>query len=69
MDDPKFPQPVSVSELRSDLRRILETAHYFHQRYVIMRNGDMMAVLLAVEDFRALVGAPGKPGEVERHAD
>lgn len=66
MDDPKFPQPVSVSELRSDMRRILETAHYFHQRYVIMRNGDMMAVLLAVEDFRELVGAPGKPAEGER---
>ncbi len=66
MDDPKFPQPVTVSELRGDLRRILETAHYFHQRYVIMRNGDLMAVLLAVEDFRELVGAPGKPAEIER---
>lgn len=66
MEDTSFPQPVTVSELRSDLRRILETAHYFHQRYVIMRNGDMMAVLLAVEDFRELVGAKGKPAEMDR---
>lgn len=63
MEDTTFPQPVTVSELRGDLRRILETAHYFHQRYVIMRNGDMMAVLLAVEDFRELVGAKAKPAE------
>ena len=66
MEDTTFPQPVTVSELRGDLRRILETAHYFHQRYVIMRNGDMMAVVLAVEDFRELIGAPGKPLEMDR---
>jgi len=66
MDDPKFPEPVTVSELRADLRRILETVHYFHQRYAIMRNGDMMAILLAVEDFRELVGALGKPAEIDR---
>jgi len=66
MDDTKFPEPVTVSELRADLRRILETVHYFQRRYVIMRNGDMMGILLAVEDFRALVGAPGAPVEIDR---
>jgi hypothetical protein len=30
MDDTKYPEPVTVGELRSDLRRILETVHYFH---------------------------------------
>lgn len=66
MDDTKFPEPVTMSDLRSDLRRILETVHYFHQRYAIMRNGDMMAILLAVEDFRQLVGAPGTAVEGDR---
>jgi len=66
MDETKFPEPVTVSELRADLRRILETVHYFRQRYVIMRNGDAMAILLALEDFRELVGAPGAPVEIDR---
>ena len=66
MDETKFPEPVTVSELRADLRRILETVHYFHQRYAIMRNGDMMGILLAVEDFRQLVGAPGAAEEIDR---
>jgi PHD/YefM family antitoxin component YafN of YafNO toxin-antitoxin module len=57
---------VTVSELRADLRRILETVHYFRQRYLIMRNGDAMAILLALEDFRELVGAPGAPVEIDR---
>lgn len=66
MDDTRFPEPVTVSELRDDLRRILETIHYFRRRYVVMRNGDMMAVLLAVEDFRELIAAPGKPVNIDR---
>jgi hypothetical protein len=32
-----------VSELRADLQRIPETAHYFGRRYVILRNGDAVA--------------------------
>jgi hypothetical protein len=40
--------------------------HYLRQRYVIMRNGDAMAVLLALEDFRQLVGTPGAPTETDR---
>jgi PHD/YefM family antitoxin component YafN of YafNO toxin-antitoxin module len=66
MDETKFPEPVTVSELRADLRRILETVHYIGRRYVIMRNGDAMAILLALEDFRELVGAPGAPVEIDR---
>lgn len=66
MDDTRFPEPVTMSDLRSDLRRILETVHYFQKRYVVMRNGDMMAILLAVEDFRQLVGALGEPVNIDR---
>ena len=66
MDDTRFPEPVTMSELRDDLRRILETVHYFQKRYVVMRNGDMMAILLAVEDFRELIAAPGKPVTIDR---
>ena len=66
MDEANIPEPVTVSELRAELRRILETAHYFGQRYVILRNGDAVAVLVGLEDFRQLVGAPGAPAEVKR---
>ncbi len=66
IDEMNPPEPVNISELRVDLRRILETAHYFGRRYLIMRNGDAMAVLVGVEDFRRLVGAPGKPAETDR---
>jgi PHD/YefM family antitoxin component YafN of YafNO toxin-antitoxin module len=65
-DDMNIPEPVTVSELRADLRRILETAHYFSRRYVILRNGDAVAVLVGLEDFRQLVGAPGAPADVDR---
>jgi len=66
IDEANIPEPVTVSELRADLRRILETAHYFGRRYVILRNGDAVAVLLGLEDFRQLIGAPGAPAEINR---
>jgi len=66
IDEANIPEPVTVSELRADLRRILETAHYFGRRYVILRNGDAVAVLVGLEDFRQLVGAPGAPAEINR---
>jgi len=66
MNEGNIPEPVTVSELRAELRRILETAHYFGQRYVILRNGDAVAVLVGLEDFRQLVGAPGAPVGVNR---
>jgi prevent-host-death family protein len=66
IDEATIPEPVTVSELRADLRRILETAHYFGRRYVILRNGDAVAVLMGLEDFRQLVGAPGAPAEINR---
>lgn len=69
MDDTRFPVPITMSDLRNDLRRILERVHYFQRRYVIMRNGDMMAVLLAVEDFRELIGALGQPVNIDRQSD
>jgi len=33
---------------------------------VILRNGDAVAVLVGLEDFRQLVGAPGAPAAVDR---
>jgi prevent-host-death family protein len=66
MDDTRFSEPVTVSELRADLRRILETAHYYDQRYVITRNGDAVAVLVGLEDCRQVVGALGKPMKIDR---
>ena len=65
-DEFVVPEQVSVSEMRADLRRILETAYYFGRRYVIMRNGDAVAVLVGLEDFRKLVGAASAPADVDR---
>ena len=59
MDEAGIPEPITVSALRANLPRVLKATHYFSRRYVILRNGDAVAVLLALEDFRALVGAPG----------
>ena len=59
MDEAGIPEPITVSALRANLPRVLKATYYFGRRYVILRNGDAVAVLLALDDFRALVGAPG----------
>ena len=61
-----IPQPISVSDLRADLRQVLDRAYYFQRRYLILRNGDAVAVLMGLEDFRLLVGAPGAAPEMNR---
>lgn len=59
MDEACIPEPITVTALRANLPRVLKAVYYLGRRYVILRNGDAVAVLLALEDFRALVGAPG----------
>jgi hypothetical protein len=38
---------VTVSKLRADLLCIPQSAHCLGRRYVILRKGDMMTILLA----------------------
>jgi prevent-host-death family protein len=58
------PRTVSVTELRAHLREILERAYYFDRRYLVVRNGDALGVLLGIEDYRRLLDAPGEAAEV-----
>jgi len=45
-------EPATYEGLRADLRRLLEIVHCFRQRYVILRNGNAMVILLPMEDFQ-----------------
>jgi antitoxin (DNA-binding transcriptional repressor) of toxin-antitoxin stability system len=65
-DEMIVPEPVSIVGLRTEMRRILEAAHYFGRRYMIMRNGEPIAVLVGLEDFRRLIGAPGATAEIDQ---
>ena len=63
LDEQKVPEAVTATELRNNLRRIIDTAHYFGRRYLILRGGTPAAVLLGLEDYRRLVTAPGLAAE------
>ncbi len=63
LDEQKVPEAVTATELRNNLRRIIDTAHYFGRRYLILRGGTPAAVLLGLEDYRRLVAAPGLAAE------
>ncbi len=65
-DEHKMPEAVSATELRNDMRRILETVHYFGRRYMIVRDGNPIAVVLGLEDYRRLIGAPGPAAAIDR---
>ena len=65
-DQQKLPETVTVSDLRNDLRRIIGTASYWGRRYLILRDGVPMVVLMGLEDYRKLTGAPGRPVEIDR---
>ncbi len=44
--------------LRHASRSSVESIDYFRQRHAIPRHGEMMPMLLLVEDFRELIAAP-----------
>ena len=60
------PEPVTIVGLRTEMRRILEAVHYFGWRYMIMRNGDPIAVLVGLEDFREADRRAGATVETDR---
>jgi PHD/YefM family antitoxin component YafN of YafNO toxin-antitoxin module len=53
------PEPITVTQLRGDVRYYLDQTDYFDRRFLLLRNGKATAVLLSLNDFRRLLGAPG----------
>lgn len=46
---------ITVTDLREDLRKYIELAHYKGQHFVVERNREEFVVILSVEDYRRLV--------------
>ena len=59
MDDPT-PERITVSRLRWRLTDVLEEVLQHERRYVVVKRGQPAAVILPVEVYRKLVGAPGQ---------
>lgn len=64
-DRQKQLETVNQRELRRDMRRIVETAYYWGRRYLIVRDGVPMVVLVGLNDYRKLTGAPGEAMEID----
>lgn len=64
-DKQKLPETLTVTDLRNDMRRIVETAYYWGRRYLIVRDELPMVVLVGLDDFRKLTGAPGEAMETD----
>jgi len=65
-DEAKLPEAITSTQLRKDLRRVIDTACYFGQRYLILRSGVPAVVLLGLEDYRRLTVAAGEAVETGR---
>jgi prevent-host-death family protein len=46
---------ITVTDLREELRKYIELAHYKGQHFVVERNREEFVVILSVEDYRRLV--------------
>jgi prevent-host-death family protein len=57
---PKRTKPVSVTELRANLSRVVRRARSSHEPIVVTERGRPSAVLLSLEAYTALRGAPDR---------
>ena len=48
---------ISASELRTEIKRILNEVGYGQSQYVVERFGEPTAAIVSMEDFRVLQGA------------
>lgn len=51
-----MPKTISSSELRAQIKRILNEVGYGHTQYVVERFGEPTAAIVSVEDLRLLQG-------------
>lgn len=57
-----------LAQARAELSRLVESAVTTHERFEVTRNGDRVAVLMAADDYDALletVDILSRPDEVE----
>ena len=53
---------ISVTDLRTDLAKYLERAHYHGQHYLVERSHEPFVALLGIEEYRRLLRAAGEAG-------
>ena len=53
---------ISVTDLRTDLAKYLERAHYQGQHYLVERSHEPFVALLGIEEYRRLLRAAGEAG-------
>ena len=53
---------ITVTDLRTNLARHLEVAHYQCQHYLVERNHEPFFALLGIEEYRRLLRAAGEAG-------
>lgn len=46
---------ISVTELRTDLAKYLERAHYNNKRFLVERNHEPFVILLGIEEYKRLL--------------
>ncbi len=55
--DPPRTTTITVTDLRTDLRKHLELAHYNGKHFLVERNHEPFVVMLGIEDYRRLLAA------------
>jgi hypothetical protein len=53
---------ISVTDLRTNLAKHLELAHYQAQHYLVERSHEPFVALLGIEEYRRLLRAAGEAG-------
>ena len=63
---PPRPKPsdvtISVTDLRVNLAKHLEIAHYQSKHFLVERNHEPFVALLGIEEYRRLLRAAGEAG-------
>jgi len=53
---------ITVTDLRTELAKYLERAHYQAQHYLVERSHEPFVALLGIEEYRRLLRAAGEAG-------
>ena len=55
--EPTRTTTITVTDLRTDLRKHLELAHYSGKHFLVKRSHEPFVVILGIEEYRRLVAA------------
>ena len=53
---------ISVTDLRTNLAKHLEVAHYQSQHFLVERSHEPFVAILGIEEYRRLLRAAGEAG-------